>query len=127
MFDVVNSLHAAATKDLNSRLASWFSAPNSSSNLNTAQTKRQQDTGTWLLESPIFLSWKGAPHSFLWLDGKASCGKTILGSIVVCSLLDDSNSNETVAYFYFDFQEKEKPLFQNFLNSLVVQLFSQDP
>ncbi|KAF6236151.1 hypothetical protein HO173_005780 [Letharia columbiana] len=105
MSDVVNSLHAAATKNLNSRLASWFSAPNSSSFLNTAQTKRQQDTGTWLLESPIFLGWKGAPHSFLRLHGKAGCGKTILGSTVLCSLLDDSNSNEMVACFYFDFQK----------------------
>ncbi|CAD6581748.1 MAG: hypothetical protein ASARMPRED_000694 [Alectoria sarmentosa] len=127
VLDIVNSLHVAASKDLIQRLSSWFSAPNPSSNLNTAQTKRQQDTGIWLLKSPNFLSWKAASHSFLWLHGKAGCGKTILSSTVVRSLLDAGKSGGTVAYFYFDFQTHEKQLFQNFLSSIVVQLFSQNP
>ena len=125
--DIVNSLHVTANKDLIQRLSSWFSAPNPSSNLNTAQTKRQQDTGIWLLKSPSFLSWEATPHSFLWMHGKAGWGKTILSSTVVRSLLDAGKSDGTVACFYFDFQTHEKQLFQKNLNSIVVQLFSQNP
>lgn len=118
------SLHAGATQDLIRRLSKWFSAPNPSSNLNGAQEKRQQDTGLWLLKSPIFLNWKSADHSLLWLYGKAGSGKTILSSTVIRSLLDDNRSDKTVAYFFFDFQTHEKRTFQNFLSSIIVQLFS---
>lgn len=45
---------------------------------------------------------------------------------MIRSLLDDSKSNGTVAYFYFDFQTHEKQLFQKFLNSIVVQLLGQN-
>ena len=40
----LNSMHVAGDKDLLQRLSSWLSAPNPISNLNAAQTKRQQDT-----------------------------------------------------------------------------------
>ena len=114
----------AANTDLIQRLSSWLSAPNPSSNLIAAQTKRHKDTGVWLLNHPTFLSWKSADHSLLWLHGKPGSGKTILSSTVIRSLLDASGSDTIVAYFYFDFQTHEKQLFQNFLNSIVVQLLS---
>ncbi len=124
---VVTSLRVAADKDLLQRLSTWLSAPNPTSNLYNAQTKRQQDTGVWLLENPIFLGWKGADFSLLWLHGKPGCGKTILSSTVIQALIDDSKSDEVVTYFYFDFQTHEKQLFQNFLVSVVVQLFTLKP
>ena len=123
---IVKSLDAAAENDLMQRLSSWFSAPNPSSNLKAAQTKRQEDTGVWLLSNPIYLSWKKEDHSLLWLHGKAGSGKTILSSTVISSLVDDYKSNTIVTYFYFDFQAHEKQLYHNFLNSIVVQLFSQN-
>ena len=61
----------------------------------------------------------------LWLHGKAGSGKTVLSSTVIRFLLDDSNNDTIVAYFYFDFQTHEKQLFQNLLHSTVVQLFRQ--
>lgn len=123
---MVNSLHAAAKHDLIARLSRWASAPNPASNLNSAQKKRQQGTGLWLLESPIFLNWKCADHSLLWLHGKAGSGKTILSSTVIRSLLDEDRGDKMIAYFFFDFQTHEKQSFQNFLSSTVVQLFSQN-
>ena len=93
--------------------------------MNEAQTKRQEDTGIWLLQNPIFLRWKSADHSLLWLHGKAGSGKTVLSSTVIRFLLDDSKSDTIVVYFYFDFQTNEKQIYQNFLHSIVVQLFRQ--
>ena len=122
---IVKSLKLAANEDLTQRLSSWYSAPDPSTNLNAAQTKRQEDTGIWLLQNPIFRRWKSADHSLLWLHGKAGSGKTVLSSTVIRFLLDDSKSDTIVAYFYFDFQTHEKQLFQNLLHSIVVQLFRQ--
>lgn len=123
--DMVFSLDAAANRHLVERLSNWLSAPNPSSNLNAARTERQQETGIWLLESPIFRSWIQAPHSLLWLHGKPGCGKTILSSTVIHFLRDGNKKDKTVAYFYFDFHTHEKQLFQNFLNSIFSQLLNQ--
>ena len=122
---IVKSFEAAANEDLTQRLSSWYSAPDPSTNLNDAQTKRQEDTGIWLLQNPIFLRWKSADHSLLWLHGKAGSGKTVLSSTVIRFLLGESKSDTIVVYFYFDFQTHEKQIYQNFLHSIVVQLFRQ--
>lgn len=100
---IVNSLHAAANHDLIGRFSRLASVPNPSSNLNSAQSKRQQDIGLWFLESLIFLNWKSVDHSLLWLHGKAGSGKTILSSTVICSLLDEDGNDKMIAYFFFDF------------------------
>ena len=122
---IVKSLKAAANEDLIQVLSSWYSAPDPSTYLNAAQKKRQEDTGIWLLQNPIVLSWKSADHSLLWLHGKAGSGKTILNSTVIRFLLDDSKSDKIVVYFYFDSQTHEKQLFQKLWNSIIVQLFRQ--
>ena len=123
---IVKSLNTAANEDLVQRLSSWFSAPNPASNLNAAQIKRQEDTGVWLLRNPVFLGWEIADHSLLWLHGKAGSGKTVLSSTVIRYLLDGSDSDSVVTYFYFDFQTHEKQSYRSLLNSLVVQLFNQN-
>ena len=120
-----DSLQAAATERLALSIASWLPCPDPSSNLMAAQSKRQQDTGKWLLESPVFLDWKTADFSFLWLHGKAGSGKSVLISTVIHSLFDAAASNSRVIYYYFDFQDQEKQLVCNMLRYIIIQLSIQ--
>jgi len=126
--DVVNmrnSLRETADERLAERISNWLSAPDPSINLATARKKRQQDTGIWLLNSPIFLDWKKTPGAFLWLHGKAGSGKTVLSSTAVYSISEADQKNPNVLYFYFDFQDQQKQRTQNLVKHLIVQLSDQ--
>ena len=120
--DVKKSLEVAATERLAQNISDWLSAPDPSINLATAREKRQENTGNWLLTSPVFLDWKGSTCSFLWLDGKAGSGKTILSSATIDHLLDEVRIRSHTLYYYFDFQDRQKQSLQNLLKSIVVQL-----
>lgn len=67
--------------------------------------------------------------SFLWLYGIAGCGKTILTSTAIESAIAYSQSNigTAVAYFYFDFTDKEKQLPDKMIRSILKQLSVQCP
>lgn len=118
-------LRTSAREELSHKIYSWLAAPDPSSNLNATREKRQQDTGLWLLNDQVFLDWKSAPCSFLWLHGKARSGKTILSSTAIQPLLNEE-MHKTVTYFYFDFQTREKQLFRSSLCSILSQLFHHD-
>ena len=117
------SLRTTASEQLSKKIFSWLAAPDPSSNFESARKKRQQDTGKWLLESPTFVAWKESACSLLWLFGKAGSGKTVLSSTAIHSLHEEDQTDKRVAYFYFDFQINDKQKVQNFLNSIIVQLF----
>lgn len=121
------SLRKSAVEDLSSRISTWLSPPDPSSNFEAARKKRQPDTGLWLLEGPIYTKWKQTPSSFLWLYGKAGSGKTVLSSTVVHSLREENRDKNSIVYFYFDFQTQAKQLVDGFAKSIVVQLFDQNP
>lgn len=121
-----DSLQVAINEELSQRISGWLSAPDPSSNLASARDKRHQETGLWLLNSPAFVKWKSQAYSFLCLYGKPGSWKTVLSSTAIYSLFEDSEPNKAVVYFYFDFQTREKQLFQSFLKFILVQLFRQN-
>ncbi|KAL7904360.1 ankyrin repeat-containing domain protein [Trichoderma velutinum] len=103
------------------RLHRWLSPPDTSENYNNGIKQRHGDSGQWFLQSKEYSLWKSRPNSFLWLQGIPGCGKTVLSSIIVKDL-EDSNVNN-VLYFFFDFANRDKRLFDNALCSLVLQLY----
>ncbi|KAI1526531.1 vegetative incompatibility protein HET-E-1 [Pyrenophora tritici-repentis] len=50
-----------------SKICSWLSAPDPSTNYYKAHKQRQAETGLWLLESANFIEWKERALSRLWL------------------------------------------------------------
>ena len=117
-----DSLQEAASERLTENIASWLPAPDPSTNLAAASNKRQPDTGKWLLTSEIFLNWKKAACSFLWLYGKAGAGKTVLSATAINYLSDTCDDKSVILCFYFDFNDHEKQLVQNLLRHIIVQL-----
>jgi hypothetical protein len=109
------------------KIRQWLSAPDASANYQKALKLRQANTGRWFLESDKYARWKEAPCSFLWLYGIPGCGKTILSSTVLESVLQycARTPGKVAAYFYFDFNDTQKQIPESMIRSLITQLLTQ--
>ncbi|EAT85426.2 hypothetical protein SNOG_06775 [Parastagonospora nodorum SN15] len=110
-----------------SKICSWLSAPDPSTNYHKAHKQRQAETGLWLLESAKFTKWKESAASRLWLYGIPGCGKTILSSTIIQHLIHhcDDDVRVVTAYFYFDFNDAQKQDAELMLRSLLCQLLQR--
>ncbi|KAL1850813.1 hypothetical protein Plec18167_002552 [Paecilomyces lecythidis] len=103
----------------------WMSAPNISTNLNNAVTKRFPGTGSWLLDCEAFQQWKSGDRRALCIFGKPGCGKTILSSTIIEHLHAEADqSGEVVLEFFFDFQDINKQSVDKMARSLILQLYA---
>jgi hypothetical protein len=120
----VQKVRAYVDKD---RLSGWLKTPNPSTNFQVALEKRHQETGLWLITGQQYNEWKTSSHAFMWIHGKAGCGKTILSSILLYDILEykDHQPHISVGYFYFDFNDSEKQSSKKALRSLLLQLALQ--
>jgi hypothetical protein len=105
----------------------WLSAPDPSTNYMNALKKRHEGTGAWFTGGRAFDDWKKQPNSFLWLHGLAGCGKTILSSTIIEHLSNVATPDQTLLYFYFDFNDKNKQTLEKMLRSLAIQLYQAQP
>jgi hypothetical protein len=106
------------------KMCTWLSAPDPSTNYHKAHGQRQDETGLWLLESERFTAWKVDAASHLWLHGIPGCGKTILSSTIIENLLQHCGGDcrMVTVYFYFDFKDTQKQDPELMLRSLLDQL-----
>ncbi|RDW82749.1 hypothetical protein BP6252_03861 [Coleophoma cylindrospora] len=116
-----------AEVNLERKVVNWLHPPDASSNHNRASLQHQQGTGKWFTDCSRFQEWKKNPGSFLWLYGIPGCGKTILMSKIIDQVQShcQSNSRSAVAYYYFDFNDKEKQNVENLFRSIIVQISLQ--
>lgn len=65
----------------------------------------------------------------LWLHGKPGCGKSVLASTIISEVLAERQPSHVagIAYFYFDFNDAEKPTPEQLVRSLLRQLFPMTP
>ncbi|KAJ5990482.1 NACHT nucleoside triphosphatase [Penicillium canescens] len=56
----------------------WLMAPDASLNHNAACAKCHPSTGLWFVNGYHFRTWLEERNSFLWLNGFAGCGKSVL-------------------------------------------------
>jgi hypothetical protein len=47
----------------------WLAAPDPSINHDAASKKKQEGTGSWLVDSETLSAWRVDPRSFLWIFG----------------------------------------------------------
>jgi Cdc6-like AAA superfamily ATPase len=104
----------------------WLAASNPSSNHNKALRQHHDGTSIWFVHGDIFKEWKKQTSSFLWLHGIPGCGKTVLSSTIIEHLKQDETC-ETLLYFYFDFNDKNKQSLDDLLRSLVEQIYQSQP
>ncbi len=107
------------------KINKWLDPPDPSNNLNAANEKRHEGTGSWFLNSKPFKEWKSGTRRCLWLYGIPGCGKTVLCSTIIEHLRQNQESPHVVLDFFFDFREAEKQSLDNLIRSIVVQLYSR--
>ena len=109
------------------KILQWLAVADPRSNHDRACKRHKAGTGDWFTKHSKYRNWLTKPNSFLWLNGKAGCGKTILSSTIIeeTAAYCDENEGCVVAYFYFSFTDTAKQQCSNMLSSLLEQLASQ--
>ncbi|KAH9023919.1 hypothetical protein EDB85DRAFT_297475 [Lactarius pseudohatsudake] len=100
----------------------WFSPPDPSINHNIAWKVYHAGSATWVFGHSVFTDWMSA-GSLLWVHGKPGSGKSILCSAIIQHIMALCEAGQaSIAYFYFDFRDKEKQNVRNLVTSLLFQL-----
>ena len=112
---------------ISSTIRHWLNAPDATVNHYAACDKRHPGTGTWLIKSPVFTNWLVRGNSFLWLNGLAGCGKSVLCSTAIQHTFRHKRSNHriAVAFFYFTFNDESKQSESAMIQALILQLSGQ--
>lgn len=120
----VKSIKSAGQKK---NITSWLSAPDPFTNYQSSCRSRHAETGSWFVKGEEFSQWKRDANSFLWLHGKAGCGKTVLASTVITEIIRQCNfsNGSSLAYFFFDFNDPKKQQSSGMIRSIITQLYSQ--
>ncbi|RJE21197.1 Phosphorylase superfamily [Aspergillus sclerotialis] len=107
----------------------WLSSTTYAEQQSDYESRRQPETGQWLLESPEFRAWIETPKQTLFCPGIPGAGKTILTSIVVEDLCTryGTNSDVAIAYLYFNFKRCEEQNLEKLLATLLRQLTQGHP
>ncbi|KAJ7759675.1 hypothetical protein B0H16DRAFT_1885008 [Mycena metata] len=92
--------------DERTKIIEWLSPINFCPRHADISSTRQDGTGGWLLNDPVFTQWKSGAGSTLWCRGLAGTGKTVLASIVVDHLA--KNKNTSVAYSYINPEQADQ-------------------
>ncbi|OHF00304.1 hypothetical protein CORC01_04493 [Colletotrichum orchidophilum] len=110
LFPLYEPLTLYVTADFRQELHRWLIAPDPTINHQAALKKRSDATGAWLAEIKLFAEWMENPRSFIWLYGIPGCGKTILTTTAIehATKVSKQVLGRATAYFYVDFNEKEK-------------------
>lgn len=120
-------LDLVRASQISSNIRDWLGAPDATINYNEACKKRHLSTGLWFVKGFSFLDWLAKPNSFLWLNGFAGCGKSVLCSTAIQYAFRHRRSNPRIgiAFFFFTFNDVSKQDASAMLRALVLQLSSQ--
>ncbi|RYP76840.1 hypothetical protein DL771_001576 [Monosporascus sp. 5C6A] len=115
------------TTQVSSEIRDWLKAPDLTVNFKEASAKRHPNTGLWFVDSLAFLSWPTEPNSFLWFNGFAGNGKSVLCSTAIQYSFRPRQSNGRVgiAILFFTFNVDSKQDTSAMLPALVLQLSIQ--
>lgn len=125
--DDVSAVYASMKTDQRNReIINWLKLGDPSTNHNAARTKHEPSTGNWFLQSDAYIRWMQRKIGSLWLHGIPGAGKTVLCSTIIEHMKALCQNDPTLhcAYFYFDFNDREKQTVVGMLRSIIVQLCS---
>ncbi|KAJ5757468.1 uncharacterized protein N7511_006162 [Penicillium nucicola] len=109
-------------------IRAWLQAPDAFINHNAAYAKHHPKTGLWFTDGYSFTNWLVERNSFLWLNGFAGCGKSVLCSAIIqCTLHESEKSDVGIAFYYFAFSDDSKQDAHGMLRALLLQLSVQFP
>lgn len=112
---------------VSSVIRTWLMAPDASINHNAKYGKHHPQTGLWFTSGNHFGKWLVQRNSFLWLNGFAGCGKSVLCSTAIQHTFLKRKDRDRVgfSFFYFDFNDKSMQDDNSMLRALLLQLSGQ--
>ncbi|KAJ5937328.1 Pfs NACHT and ankyrin domain protein [Penicillium verhagenii] len=110
-----------------SELKDWLPDVGPETELAETLEKRQDGTGSWLLESGPFKEWKSGKRRSFWLHGPPGCGKTVLGAMIVDHLDQTSLHSPIILSYFFSFRSLSTQSIIGFVGCLILQLYSKCP
>jgi hypothetical protein len=123
-------LHETRADQVSAMISKWLKAPDVSVNHNAISTKRHYGTGMWFIRGNVFQKWLTDPNSFLWPNGFAGCGKSVLCSTAIQHTMRQRWDNPVdvgIAFFFFTFDDESKQDASAMLRALLLQLSEQHP
>jgi hypothetical protein len=125
--DIKGLVNLINARQISRDIQDWLRAPDASINHNEACAKKHPGTGTWLVRSDTYTRWLMGRNSFLWLQGFAGCGKSVLCSTVIQSVFRhrSSDARTGIAFFYFTFNDQSKQDESAMLCTWLLQLTNQ--
>ena len=108
-------------------IRAWLQAPDAAVNHNAVYAKHHPKTGLWFTDSHQFANWLVERSSFLWLNGFAGCGKSVLCSSIIQHIFRGMKhrSEVGIAFYYFTFSDESKQDAHGMLRTLLLQLSVQ--
>ncbi|KAF7891328.1 uncharacterized protein EAF02_001653 [Botrytis sinoallii] len=126
--DIQSEIRAAQRDKERSQIIEWLakSLPDPSTEHNIAREKFQKGTGSWLIDGNHLNTWSKTNNSFLWLNGGAGAGKSILCSTVIEHIqqLCKQEINVIVTYWYIKFDNLNTQSVSNIIRSWIRDICS---
>ncbi|KAJ7110801.1 ankyrin repeat-containing domain protein [Mycena crocata] len=126
--EIMNEIYEMAVVN---KLEKWMGPPpDMKQKQHMTQQLHREGTCRWFLEGDGFIKWQDYP-GVLWIQGHSGSGKTVLSSVVINKLIDDQRlardlgKSSAVAFFYFDFKDKNGNAVENAFRRVVLQLSAQ--
>ena len=125
--DMKLHLDLVRTSQISADIRDWLKAPDATVNYHAACAKRHRDTGMWFVKNSTFTTWLTEANSFLWLNGFAGSGKSVLSSTAIqfADRRRRSHPYIGISFFYFSFNDESKQDESAMLRALLVQLSGQ--
>lgn len=126
--DVKSLLNLLRNSQIAENIRDWLKAPDATVNHNAASLKRHRGTGAWFVQSSRFDTSLTEKNSFLWLNGFAGSGKSVLASTAIQFAFQHRRDDLSIgiAFFYFTFSDESKQDESVMLRALLVQLSGQN-
>jgi len=127
LHDIKLVLDLVRTSQVSQEVRDWLKTPDATTNHHEACAKRHAASGLWFVKGSAFTRWLEEDRSFLWLNGFAGCGKSVLTSTAIEYTFRHRRSNPRIgiAFFYFSFNDSSKQDVSGFLRAVLMQLSNQ--
>ncbi|TGO09617.1 hypothetical protein BTUL_0159g00020 [Botrytis tulipae] len=126
--DIRSEIRATQRDKERGQIIEWLakSLSDPSTEHNIAREKFQEGTGSWLIDGNHFNTWLKTDNSFLWLNGGAGAGKSILCSTVVDHIqqLCKQEINVVITYWYIKFDNLTTQSVSNIIRSWIRDICS---
>lgn len=115
------------THQVSSAIRDWLKAPDATVNHNSMRAKHHEGTGLWFVRGHLFKTWLARDCSFLWINGFAGCGKSVLCSTAIEYTFQQHHNERCVGilFFYFTFNDESKRDESAMIRAFLLQLAGQ--